>query len=198
MSGASAEKLKGASTLEDLMALPEEDRYELIDGELSPKEAARGPHGRAQMAISSALYRPFVRGPGGPPDRPGGWWFASDVLVQLTPKQVRRPDVAGWRRERMPEMPGDAPILITPDWVCEILSPTNASDDTVVKMSLYHACQVPHYWLVDPRDETLAVYRFTPEGYLHVLGARRGERVRAEPFAAVEFNVGVLFGDDDA
>ena len=64
-------------------------------------------------------------------------------------------------------------------------------------MRLYHAAEVPHYWLLDPRDETLAVYRWATEGYLHVLGARRGERVRAEPFDAVELTVGVLFGEDE-
>jgi Uma2 family endonuclease len=197
MRSASAKKQPGAATLEDLMAMPEEQRYELIDGELVPKEAARGPHGRAQMALSGALYSPFVRRPGGPPDRPGGWWLASEVLVQFAPKQIHRPDVAGWRRERMPEMPVDSPILMVPDWVCEILSPTNASNDTVTKMGIYHSCKVPHYWLIDPRDETLAVYRWTSEGYLHVLGARRGQRVRAEPFASVELNVGMLFGDDE-
>lgn len=197
MSPSSAKKLPGASTWSDLAGMPEEERYELVDGHLIPKEAARAPHGRAQMALSGALYGPFVRRPGGPPDRPGGWWLASEVLIQLTPKQIRRPDLAGWRRERMPEMPAEVPVQIKPDWICEILSPSNASDDTVTKMALYHSCEVPHYWLIDPRDETLAVYRYTPEGYLYVLGARRGERVRAEPFASVELNVGVLFGDED-
>lgn len=177
--------------------MPEEDRYELVDGELLPKEAARGTHGRAQGEVYHTLT-PYRRGSGGPPERPGGWWFAVETLIQFDARQVRKPDVSGWRRERMPQMPDEVPITLIPDWIGEILSPTNASTDTVVKMRLYHRSHVGHYWLIDPRDETLTVYRWTEEGYLYVLGAQRGERVRAEPFEAIDLQVGVLFGDDEA
>ncbi|MFT3769146.1 MAG: Uma2 family endonuclease [Minicystis sp.] len=191
-----ARKLPSPATIADLLSMPEDDRYEIVGGELLPKEAARGPHGRAQ-GQTFHLLSPYHRRGGGPPDRPGGWWFATEVLIQLNSREVRRPDVAGWRRERMPEMPTSTPITIVPDWICEILSPTTASTDTVTKMNLYHQHQVGHYWLIDPERETLTVHRWTPDGYLHALGARRGDRVRAEPFAAVELQVGVLFGDDE-
>jgi Uma2 family endonuclease len=194
---AAAKKLPGAATLADLLAAPEEDRYELVDGELLPKEAARGPHGRAQVNIGISIGGPFGRRPtGGPPERPGGWWFASEVLVQLAPRQIRRPDLAGWRRERMPAMPTETPIILVPDWICEVLS-SNRAVDLIEKMSLYHQAQVPHYWIVDPEEETLAVYRWHPDGFLHVLGARRGQRVRPEPFGAVELSVGAFFGEDE-
>jgi Uma2 family endonuclease len=198
MSAASKEQPGRPATLEDLLAMPEEDRYEIVDGELVPKEAGSGKHGRTQVNVSISLGGPFGRRPpGGPPDRPGGWWFATEVLIEFSPTQQRRPDVAGWRRERLPEMPGEVPITVLPDWICEVLSPTNASNDTVTKMRLYHRHQVPHYWLIDPIAETLSVYRYTPDGYLHVLSAKRGERVRAEPFDAIELQVGVFFGDDE-
>ncbi len=74
---------------------------------------------------------------------------------------------------------------------------SNRADDLVTKMRLYHASKVPHYWVIDPGAETLAVYRWQEEGYLHVISAEKGESVRAEPFDAVELSVGVLFGDDD-
>jgi Uma2 family endonuclease len=106
------------------------------------------------------------------------------------------PDVAGWRRERLPVLPREVPVRVIPDWICEILS-TNRADDLVAKMRLYHQSRVPHYWIVDPDAETLAVFRWHEDGYLHVLGAERAERVRAEPFDAIELAVGVLFGDDD-
>lgn len=80
------------------------------------------------------------------------------VLIQLNPLQVRRPDVAGWRRQRMPDMPTDMPITVVPDWICEVLSPTNAGTDTVTKMSLYHQNQVGHYWIIDRERETLTVH----------------------------------------
>jgi Uma2 family endonuclease len=85
---------------------------------------------------------------------------------------------------------------VRPDWWCEVLSPSNASTDVVKKLRVLHACEVPHYWLVDPDRETLTVLRWTREGYLTALTATREERVRAEPFDAIELHVGVLFGDE--
>jgi Uma2 family endonuclease len=88
------------------------------------------------------------------------------------------------------------PVRARPDWVCEVVSPKNASNDTVRKLRLYQQVSLPHYWLADPRDATLTVMRWTEAGYTTVLAAQRGERVRAEPFDAIEIDVGTLFGDD--
>lgn len=194
---APARTLPSPATTADLLALPEEERFEIIGGELIPKEAARILHGQAQLALGHCLFGAFRRRGGGPPERPGGWWFASEVLIQFTPNEIRRPDAAGWRRERMVEPPVDVPVLVIPDWICEVVSPTNPANDTITKMRLYHAAKVAHYWLIDPQAETLTVYRYSPDGYVHVLGARRDERVRAEPFDAIEIHVGTFFGADE-
>ncbi len=194
MSGAAARTR--SATLADLLARPEEERVELVDGELIPKEAGSVRHGAAQGSLFQHLA-PFRRPSGGPPDRPGGWWFAVEALVELTAEEVRRPDVAGWKRERLAQMPAEVPVRVVPDWICEVLSASNASNDTIEKMSLYQRVQVQHYWLLDPRDETLAVYRWHADGYLHVLGARKGDRVRAEPFQSIELSIAALFGDDE-
>jgi Uma2 family endonuclease len=193
MAGAGKGKVKVA-TIADLLAIPEEiRRHEIINGELTEKEAASGRHGRAQARIARCLG-PYDRGPGS--RDPGGWWILTEVEVKLADTQVFRPDLAGWRRERMPEVPDEVPIVIRPDWICEVLS-TNKRNDLFKKKHAYHAHQVSHYWLVDPVDETLAVYRWYPDGYVEVLGAERDDRVRAEPFDAIEFRVAVLFGADD-
>lgn len=182
------------ATITDLLAIPEEHRrHEIIDGVLVEKEAASGRHGGAQVQIAQWL-RPYGRRPGG--RWPGGWWFATEVEIQFDDTQVFRPDVAGWRRERMAALPFEVPIMIRPDWICEILS-TNKRNDLIKKKRAYHRHQVGHYWLVDPVDETLAVYRWHPDGYVEVLIADRDERVRAEPFEAIEFRVAMLFGEDD-
>ncbi|WP_437611661.1 Uma2 family endonuclease [Sorangium sp. So ce834] len=182
-------------TVADLLAIPEEQRFhEIVDGELMQKAVPSFEHGDAQSAIVAHVKIPFQRRPGG--RWPGGWWFATEVEVELAPDQVYRPDVVGWRRERAPERPSGSPVRIRPDWVCEVLSPDNARNDTVKKMRVYQRCQLPHTWIVDPREETMTVYRWTPEGYLVALRAERGERVRAEPFDAIELQVGVLFGDE--
>lgn len=180
------------------MGLPEEGRgYELIDGELVEKEAGFR-HGRAQFSMAGFLA-PYNRRAGGE-GRPGGWWFLTEQLVAFSPAHVLRPDVAGWLRERLPVPPKheDAIVRVRPDWVCEIISPKKASEDLIRKKRIYHAQGVPYYWIVDPRDEILIVLQWTAKGYLELLTAQRGERVRAEPFLEIELPVGGLFGEDEA
>jgi Uma2 family endonuclease len=185
----------GPATLADLLAIPEEiRRHELIDGEIVEKATPTFEHGAAQLKMGEALG-PFHRR-SGPPGHPGGWWLASEVEVYFDPENTPRPDVVGWRRERVPERPRGTPVRIIPDWICEVLS-TNRRNDLVRKKRLYHLHRVSHYWLVDPVEETLAVHRWTADGYTEVLSALRGERVRAEPFEAVELAVGAFFGDDN-
>ncbi len=184
------------ATFQDLLAIPEEvRRHELIDGTLAEKEAASARHGGAQTRLARSLG-PFDRRAGGPPDRPGGWWFASEVEVYFDVENTFRPDSAGWRRERLPELPNEVPIRVITDWICEILS-TNRRNDLVKKKRTYHAHRVGHYWIVDPVAETLLAYRWGPDGYIEVAAAQRGERARIEPFEAIELVVGVLFGDDE-
>ncbi len=184
------------ATLEDLLAIPEDQRaHELVEGALVEKGAATGKHGRSQLRVGTSLA-PFDRGAGGPPERPGGFWFASEATVYFDERNTLLPDVAAWRRERLPDFPETVPIRLVPDWTCEILS-TNRANDLVKKKRVYHRSKVPHYWILDPTNETLLVYRWGPDGYIEILAAERGERVRAEPFDALEVDVGVLFGDDE-
>ena len=182
------------ATIADLLAIPEQHRrHEIIDDVLIEKEAASGRHGGAQVRIARRLG-PYDRRPGG--RWLGGWWFATEVEIQLADTQVFRPDLTGWRRERMPALPSEVPIKLRPDWICEILS-TNRRNDLIKKKRAYHRHEVGHYWLVDPVDEILTAHRWHPDGDVEVLSADRDERVRAEPFEAIELRVAVLFGDDD-
>jgi Uma2 family endonuclease len=183
------------ATLEDLFAIPEDERHhELIDGELIEKGEASGEHGGTQAEVVTTLNSRFGRRPGG--RWPGGWWFATEVEILFPRGQLFRPDVVGWRRERAPQRPTGVPVTLLPDWVCEILS-TNRCNDLIKKKRAYHEGQLPHYWIIDPVEETLAVHRWGPDGYIEILAAQRGERVRAEPFEAIELHVGVLFGDEE-
>lgn len=86
--------------------------------------------------------------------------------------------------------------MARPDWVGEILS-TNRSNDLIKKKRVYHRSGVPHYWIIDPTEEILLVNRWTPDGYVEILSAERGETVRAEPFDAISLQVGIFFGDDE-
>jgi Uma2 family endonuclease len=195
---AATRRQHGNATLDDFLAIPEGERFhELIGGQIIQKAMPSPEHGGAQGQIATSLFGPFGRRPpGGPPDRPGGWWFVVETEVQIG-VDVFRPDAMGWRRERVPTRPTGCPVQILPDWICEVISPGNASNDTVTKMNAYQAAKVPYYWLLDPRDQTLEVYRWTKDGYLSVLAAKRGDQVRAEPFDAIELPISVIFGEDE-
>jgi hypothetical protein len=193
--GVMSQSARRRATLQDFWAIPEAQRFhELVGGELIEKAAPTGEHCGAQAGVVSSICPPFQRKPGG--GGPGGWWIATEVEVLLESGDLVRPDVLGWRRERCPERPTGTPVKLRPDWLCEVVSASNAKDDTVKKLRLYHRVAVPHYWIVDPRDATLTVMRWSQDGYITLLRAERDELVRAEPFEAIELAVGVLFGED--
>lgn len=188
---------KRLATTADLLAIPEDERFhEIIAGELVRKAMPSPAHGRAQRTLGGRIGEPYDRRPG--KNRPGGWWILTEVEIELEAYEVFRPDVSGYRRERLPSLPAEAPIRLRPDWVAEVLSRSNARNDLVKKMRVYHRSGVPHYWIVDPDAEVLTVYRWAPEGFTVVLSAERGERVRAEPFGEVELDVEALFGEAEA
>jgi Uma2 family endonuclease len=182
------------ATAETLIALGDAP-CEVIHGAVVQKAEPSAEHGDAQAGLAAALRTPFHRKPGGP-DGPGGWWILSEVDIELARHEIVRPDLCGWRRERLPNRPTGRPIRVRPDWVCEILSSSNAKTDLVDKLDIYRTAEVPHYWIVDPTTETLTVHRWTKDGYLIALRAGREASVRAEPFEAIELRVGLLFGDD--
>lgn len=191
MSGAAPQP----ATIGDFLQIPEDRRFhELVGGEIVEKATPSGEHGDAQAGIVGAVRPAYQRRSrdGGP----GGWWIATEVEVLLDSAEIVRPDVLGWRRERVPTRPAGFPVSIRPDWICEVVSPANANTDTVKKLRVYHRANVVHYWLVDPRDATLTAMRWTDAGYTMVLRAERGEIVRPEPFDGIELVVGTLFGDD--
>jgi Uma2 family endonuclease len=185
----------GPKTVADWLALPDAARIELIDGEFVEKAAPTFEHGLAQghtVGAISGVYNRRVGGPRGP----GGWWIVTEVDIVLDGRGYR-PDIAGWRRTRAPEPIKERPITLRPDWICEIVSDSNRTTDTVTKLRRYHQAGVPHYWILDQLERTLTVHRHMAEGYLVALRAEFHERVRAEPFDAIELQVSVLLGADD-
>ena len=106
--------------------------------------------------------------------------FADDVLV---------PDMAGWRRERMPSLPDAAFITQPPDWLCEVVSPSTGALDRGRKMRIYAREAVGHLWIVDPIVRTLEVYRLETGRWMVVSAHGGAERVRAEPFEALEIDI---------
>lgn len=192
---AAALKMPPLATIDDLLAIPEDQRrHEIIGGVLVPKEAATGRHGGAQSDLVTAVNSFYGRRARG---GPGGWVFATDIEVWFETHEVYRPDVVGWHRERLPRLPDKVPIRVRPDWVCEVLSPTNKKTDRVDKYDTFERCGVPHYWILDPMAQTLKVHRWTDRGYLVVLIAKSNEVIRAEPFEGLEFTLADFLDDDE-
>lgn len=172
-------------TLADLDALPADVKGEIIDGVLYTMTRPRGHHQRTALKIGRHLLGPFDEGDGGP----GGWWIVPEPGIQLPNTPEISPDVAGWRRERLPIIPDDAPIEVVPDWVCEILSPTTRRHDLLVKKPYYAKVGVSHHWLVDLPARTLTAYRLEA-GHWVEIGVYGDEReARIAPFADVALDV---------
>jgi Uma2 family endonuclease len=187
--------MTAARTLKTLADLHPDDRAELIDGTILEKAAPLLGHGVAQLGVGTWVGTHFRGGPpeGGTP----GWWFGTEVHVQIAPGRVVCPDIAGWRKDRHPTLFSRAtewPVHELPDWICEVLSESNASHDLGTKVGLYAQACIAHYWVLDPALRRLLVYRWTERGYLVVVNATGEATVRAEPFDSIEVKVVELLG----
>ncbi|MEM9455583.1 MAG: Uma2 family endonuclease [Myxococcota bacterium] len=179
------------ATYEDVLRAPSHAVAEVIYGVLHthPRPALR--HANVSSHLGVLLGGPFRFGLGGP----GGWVIYDEPELHLGPEpDILVPDLAGWQRERLADVPEDAAwTSVAPDWVCEVLSPSTRAVDRAEKMDIYLREQVGHAWLIDPDARTLEVYRHG-ESLWHRLAVHREDaRVRAEPFDAVELALGLLW-----
>lgn len=179
------------ATYEDLLTMPEDVRAEILDGEVVVSPPPSPDHSKAHSSVNRLIGGPFDEddGRGGP----GGWWIFIELDIRLGRHQIVRPDLSGWRRERLPDPAAMRPIEIAPDWICEIISPSNEANDRVTKRRLYAESGVGFYWMVNPEARTLEALRLR-DGTWHDVGAYDETDVaRIAPFEAVELEVGRLF-----
>lgn len=173
------------ATRADLDTLPETISAEIIEGVLYSSPRPRFRHAAIETLLASDLTNPFQRGRGGP----GGWWILIEPGIELPEAAEIVPDLAGWRRERLPEPEPEAPIRVVPDWVCEILSPTTRRRDQLIKRPFYARAGVSFLWFIDLDARTLSVNQLA-EGHWIELGVfGESATVRAEPFAAIEISM---------
>lgn len=176
------------ASYQDILAAPETVVAELVEGVLYTSPRPRTPHARSATALSGELYFPFDRGRGGP----GGWLFLIEPELHLG-RNVLVPDLAGWRRDRLPELPEAPALAVAPDWLCEVLSPSTAALDRSVKLPQYAAHGVAHVWFLDPEARTVEVLRLDGRSFRVVATFANDERVRAEPFDAIELALADLW-----
>ena len=173
----------------DLLALPGHLVGEIIDGELHTHPRPGPRHAWACSVLGGKLGDAYGWGTGGP----GGWWIIDEPELHLK-NDIVVPDLAGWRRERMPELPETAWFELAPDWICEILSPATARADRAIKMPLYAREGIPYFWLVDPVLRTLEGYRLVEGHWILLATLKDTDPVRLPPFDGTEFSLGSLWG----
>ena len=177
------------ATYDDLLAVPDHLVAEILGGELhtSPRPAPR--HAVTNSGLGADLIGPYDRGKGGP----GGWWILDEPELHLS-NDVVVPDLAGWLRTRLPEMPAEAYFTLAPDWVCETVSPSTERIDRGKKMAIYARECVPYLWLANPIAETLEAYRLEHQRWLLLVTHAGDVAARTEPFDAVEIELWRLCG----
>jgi Uma2 family endonuclease len=187
-----ASPVKRRATYDDLLLVPDHQVAEIVGGDMhvSPRPASR--HALASAGLGGQLWGAFQHGRGGP----GGWWILDEPELHLG-EDVLVPDLAGWRRERMPEFPDTPAFTQAPDWACEVVSPSTERLDRARKLPVYARERVAHVWLVNPLARTLEVYRLAEGRWLLVATHEGTARVCAEPFDAVELALGPLWGEAD-
>ena len=174
------------SHYQQLLALPENLVGEIINGRLYTQPRPTGPHAVAERGLTLELSGPFDKGRGGP----GGWWILIEPEIHFVRDvEVVVPDLAGWRRERMPAIPAGHRFEVAPDWVCEILSPGTAKKDRALKLPLYADYGVAHAWLVDPVAHTLEAYELRDGAWLLLGTFKDDDPIRVAPFAAITFSL---------
>lgn len=182
-----------SATYSDLEALADNLTGELLDGELFATPRPAPLHLAVSSALGHALGSSFAGGGGGGGDT--GWWLLDEPELHLD-DDVLVPDLAGWRRTRMPALPTTAFFELAPDWVCEILSPATARLDRVRKLPKYAAAGVAHAWIIDPVQRTFEVYRLEREHWILVETMSGVATVHVEPFAETPLSLLGIWGPE--
>jgi Uma2 family endonuclease len=186
------EAAKRYAVYEDLFELPDNIVGEILNGvlETHPRPAPR--HARASSSLGGKIVSPYDHGQGGP----GGWWILDEPEFHLD-VDIMVPNLAGWQRERMPELPQTAWFECVPDWVCEVLSPSTGRIDRAVKMPLYAHYGVQYLWLVDPDLRTLEAYQLLSESsgnkWMLLKTLQNDQNVSLPPFTEISFDLSVLW-----
>jgi Uma2 family endonuclease len=182
----SVKPLKKGASYDDLREVPEHYVAEMFDGELyaSPRPAL--PHAHAATVLGNQIGPPFHR------QGPGGWVILYEPELHFG-KDVLVPDIAGWRRERLPLVPPDAYLTLAPDWICEVLSASTEALDRGKKLRIYAREGVAHAWLVDPLRQTLEVLLLERGRWAPLRTYEGAVSVREPPFDAVVLELGKLW-----
>jgi Uma2 family endonuclease len=177
---------------QELLDLPENMHGEIIDGELHTQPRPAPKHALASSYLGSDLVGPYGKGVGGP----GGWWIIDEPEIHLG-SDIFVPDIAGWTKERMPQLPETAYFDLSPDWICEVISQSTARKDRVLKMPLYAKNKVQYIWLIEPITKILEVYQLDGQ-YWRLIGTfADSDKVTIAPFTEISIDLSFLWEVED-
>lgn len=178
------------ATYRDVEAAPENMVAELVNGMLHLSPRPRLRHGNAHSAILTDIRGGFGRRTQG-----GGWHIITEPECHLElDRVVLVPDIAGWRRERLPELPDSHKMTLAPDWVCEVLSPSTQTRDYLVKLPQYLAHGVEWAWIVSVGARLVDVFRSETNDagmrvWKQIASAEGDVKVRLSPFDELELDL---------
>ncbi len=178
------------ATYQDVLDAPPHQIAEIVGGSLHTHPRPSMPHAWASSVMGGELISPFGRGRGGP----GGWWIVFEPELHLS-DDILVPDLAGWRRETLPEYPLGAYCAVAPDWACEVLSPSTRRLDVTGKRATYAREGVSHLWLVDPDARTLEAFELRGGEWVLIAALKDNDPVSVPPFDAISFPLGALWPD---
>ena len=181
------------ATYQDVLDAPPNMVAEIIDGTLHTQPRPASRHAWASSLLGGNLVSPFGMGRGGP----GGWWIIDEPELHLG-EDIVVPDLAGWRRETMPEYPDAAYFDIAPDWVCEVLSPSTRRIDLGDKREIYAREGVSHLWFVEPNAKTLEAFELRDGQWVLLATLADDDPVSLPPFEAITFPLDALWPDATA
>ena len=176
------------ATYRDVIDAPAHMVAEVVGGTLYTQPRPAMPHALASSSLGGELSSPFQKGRGGP----GGWWIIDEPELHLA-EDIVVPDLAGWRRERMPEFPETAFVTLAPDWVCEVLSPSTRDLDRHGKRQVYGREGVGHLWFIDPAARDLEAFELRDGEWVLIATARNDDPVSIPPFEAITFPLDALW-----
>ncbi len=176
------------ATYQDVLDAPPYKVAEIVDGTLYIFDRPAVPHARASSVLGRYIGTPFDDGRGGP----GGWWILNEPQIH-SGEDIVVPDIAGWRRERMPAPPDAAYFTLAPDWVCEVLSPSTRKLDLGGKSAVYARAGVKYMWFADPIARSLEAKTLRGGNWVETAALRDDATVSLPPFDAVSFNLGDLW-----
>ena len=178
----------GRATYQDVLDAPAHRVAEIVDGTLYINPRPPMLQALAKTRLVAGLGQAFRFGRGGP----GGWRIMHEPELHLG-EDILVPDVAGWRRERLPRIPETWDAVIAPDWVCETVADSTRDFDLNSKRPVYARAGIPHLWLVDPTDRTLEAFELHEGQWLLIASVKDDDPVSIRPFDAITFSLGDLW-----